>query len=441
MEFPAASAEKAVVEYDLEVAEIHPALPGLTENPLYDGYRRNFLNLLQMNPRIKTLANNSSSDVCGFCFWQYSELARQAPPLADGLTALDLIRVSMERIFDGGLSYGQVGYVATPENPDVAPWLSPYDSIDTLPSFLIASGQYITGSGDWAWAAAHFERLLTMGRTMLAEDTDHDGLIKYPLSGNAGSWRVKTNRPRPANWWDTIGFGHEDAYGNALAFRACELMSEVSRNLGRENEAREFAQAAQRIKAAYYPTFYNPETGVLAGWKSQDGKLHDYWFTFVNGMAISFGLVEQREANAIMDRMLAKMKSVGFDRFDLGLPGNLIPVRQEDYREDEQRFGGSKNADGSDGFGFYENGAATPCHAYWFVKALYKLGRIEDARRVYYPMLRAYREGTFQGFGENGMSRDWRDWKGVCSGYEGFLCDGYLGLLAVEDDVRAGTRK
>ena len=48
-------------------------------------------------------------------------------------------------------------------------------------------------------------------------------------------------------------------------------------------------------------TFYNPETGVLAGWKSADGQLHDYYFTFVNGIAISYDLIEQQQAHAIMD--------------------------------------------------------------------------------------------------------------------------------------------
>ena len=63
---------------------------------------------------------------------------------------------------------------------------------------------------------------------------------------------------------------------------------------------------------AYFKTFYNPATGVLAGWKSADGQLHDYYFLFVNGIAIHYGLVPKDQANAIMDRLLAKMKAVGY---------------------------------------------------------------------------------------------------------------------------------
>jgi hypothetical protein len=42
---------------------------------------------------------------------------------------------------------------------------------------------------------------------------------------------------------------------------------------------------------------------VLAGWKSADGQLHNYWFTFVQGTAITYGLVDDKLANDIMNRM------------------------------------------------------------------------------------------------------------------------------------------
>ena len=119
--------------------------------------------------------------------------------------------------------------------------------------------------------------------------------------------------------------------------------------------------------------------------------------------------------------------------------GNLVPVRREDYTDGRRIFGGSTSADGSDGFQIYENGAATPCHAYWFVEALYKLGRVEDARRIYYPMLRSFATGDFQGFAPNGLSKDWRGWNGNATGYEGYLSDGYLAILAVAEDLKAGS--
>mgnify|MGYP000919638575 CR=1 FL=1 len=125
---------------------------------------------------------------------------------------------------------------------------------------------------------------------------------------------------------------------------------------------------------------------------------------------------------------------------DLGLPGNLVPVKKGDYADHDtppQVHGVPRNEDGSDGFQYYENGGATGCWAYYTVKALYKLGRVEDARRIYHPMLEGYAKGEFQGFDSSGMSRDWRDWKGGGHGYEGLLVDNYHALLAVLDDVKA----
>ena len=56
------------------------------------------------------LANNASSDPCAFTLFEYSDLARHTPPLADGLTANDLIRMTLDRYLAGAKGYGQAGY-------------------------------------------------------------------------------------------------------------------------------------------------------------------------------------------------------------------------------------------------------------------------------------------------------------------------------------------
>ena len=426
------------MDYRLEVAAIYPKLAGIENNPRYDGFRRDFLNLFQVNPRVQMLANNSSSDPVAFTVYAYAEMARHAPPLADGLSCLDLVRMTLDRYLAGAKGYGQAGYRDAEGDGELIPWPNPTNSLDSFPSLLIAACNYTQGAGDWVWARNHYDELAAWGREMMAADKDGNGLIEFPGSGNYGD-RPNQAR-RPANWWDTINFGHEDAYSNALAYRACVMMAEMARKLERGEDAEFFKARAAKLRAAYAPAFLNPATGVLAGWKSADGKLHDYWFTFVNGVAITYGLVNAKDANAIMDRMLAKMKEVGYARFDLGLPGNLVPVRKGDYifqNTPPTRYGEPKMEDGSDGFQFYENGGASGCHVYFTLKALYKLGRVEDARRIFYPMLAGYSAGNFHGFCENGMSKDWRDWQGGGHGYEGLLVDNYMALLAVLDDLNA----
>ncbi len=208
-------------------------------------------------------------------------------------------------------------------------------------------------------------------------------------------------------------------------------MAALAKRQDKADDTARYAAAADKLRDAYFKNFYNPATGILAGWKSADGKLHDYYFLPVNGIAIHYGLVPKNEANAIMDKLMAKMKAVGFTRFDLGLPGNLIPVARKDYVDLNRRFGGSDKEDGSDGFQIYENGGATACHAFHTLAALYDLGRRDEADKILFPMLDSFEKGGFEGVGHNGMSNDWKAWDGTPWGYEGFLTDNYYALLAV----------
>jgi hypothetical protein len=436
--FPPATAAWPRVEYRLEIAAIFPKVKGSMGDPLYDGFRRDFLNIFQVNPRVQMLANNASSDPVAFTLFKYAEVARLAPPLVEGLTALDLVRMTLDRYLAGAKGYGQIGYAPVPDGADIIGWQTPWNALDSNPSLIIAAGNYIEGAPDWRWARANYNGLLAWAREMMAGDRDGNGLIEYPGSGNLGD--RPTAERRPANWWDTINFGHEDAYANALAYRACHLFAAVARRLGHPADADFFTARAAKLRAAYLPAFLNPATGVLAGWRSQDGQLHDYWFTFVSGVAITYGLVDEKDATAIMDRLLSKMSAVGYTNFSLGLPGNLIPVRKGDYvlhNSPPTKFGEPSLDDGSDGFQFYENGGATGCFTYFTIKALFKLNRRGDAQRIFHPMLAGYAAGNFQGFCDDGMSKDWRDWRGGCHGYEGLLVDNYLALLAVFDDLSA----
>jgi len=418
--FPAATATQPQIEYDLEVVAIYPGSPELARDPRFDGFRRNWLNIFQLNPRLRVLANHAASDPCAFTIFEYSSVAVSTPPLAPGLTALDMIRQSLDRYLGGMKAYGMRGYEDNPH----------YDYLDTYPSLVIAAGDYVHGSKDHAWLAKNYAGVKEWATKMLAMDVDGDGLLEYPMSGNYNSWPAKIE-VRPANWWDTIGFGHKDAYSNALAYHALVNMADLAGQANQPEDARQYSSRAEKLRAVYFDTFYNNQTGVLAGWKSADGNLHDYYFTFVNSVAITYGLVPRDKANLIMDRLLAKIKEVGYTHFDYGLPGNLVPIRRGDSVTLDHRWGGPQKEDGSDGFQIYENGGATACYAYFTLQALYQLGRHKEADAMLFPMLEGFERGGFQGFGPNGMTYDWKAWDGTPHGYEGLLVDGYQALLAV----------
>ncbi|MCX6622223.1 MAG: hypothetical protein NTY38_14370 [Acidobacteria bacterium] len=381
-------------EYDWEIVTLYPGPPALAKDARFDAYRRGFFTILQLNPRVRSLANHSASDPAALTFFQYSMVARYTPPLAEGLKAMDLVRFTLDRHLAGYRSYGMSNYN---EGGDRGKVSYPWDSLDTHPSLVSTAVDYVEATGDRAWLEKNYAGVRAWAERMVAFDTDHDGLIESPLSGNSGTWKEPWPH-RPANWWDTVGYGHKDAYSNALAYRAFQGMSRLAQMAGKEGDAAAYRKCAEALKAAYVKTFYKPE----------------------------------ELANRIMDRMLAKMKEVGFTRFDLGLPGNLIPVRREDYVESPLRFGGPTKEDGSDGFQIYENGGATACHVYWTIQALYNLGRRADAEKILFPLLAAFEEGKFQGRGPDGANTyDWKAWDGTPHGYEGLLVDNYLALLAV----------
>ena len=147
--------------------------------------------------------------------------------------------------------------------------------------------------------------------------------------------------------------------------------------LEKQEDAASYTAAAEKLRNVFYKNCFDPATGVLGGWRSADGELHDYYFLWVNGIAIHYGLVRGPEANSIMDKLMAKMKSVGYDKFKMGLPGNLITVALKDYvhKAPDGHHGGGVLADNSDGFQNYENGGATGCFAFFTLAALYDLGR------------------------------------------------------------------
>ncbi|HZZ20399.1 MAG TPA: amylo-alpha-1,6-glucosidase [Opitutaceae bacterium] len=416
--FPAADEAHPKIAYRWTFGSVYPEVTGTSVDRRYDGFRRNWLNIFQLNPSRRLLSNNTNSDVCGFCYYEYADIALETPPLVGDLRAIDIVRQSLDQILAGTKAYGMPGYGDFPENTS-----------DTAPSLLIAAYDCVQGRDDKAWLAEHYGQLRAIADKMLATDTDKDGLVKYAVSGNSGSWNEGQPRVRPSNWWDTIGFGHEDAYSNALAYRALRAMAVMAQQ-GHGSDSPRYERAAEKLKAAYFPAFYNPSSGLLAGWRSSDGAIHDYAFTFVNGIAVLYGLVPDDKAAAVMDRLWDKMREVGYTNFRMGLPGNLVPVARKDYAHKDPRYGGGKREDNADGFQVYENGGATACYSYFTIAAFERVGEHERAKQILLPILGAFDAREFEGSGANHMTNDWRRWDGTSEGYEGFLTDNYYTVLA-----------
>lgn len=398
-------------ELDMQATEIYPERELVDADPKLAGVKRGWMNIFGFRPDRPCLGNNVVSDQAMFCMYEYADQALYTPPLFKGLTALDLVRTSLDYYFDGGLGYGKDSGVFQ----------------DTDPAIVISAWDYATGRRDLAWLKRRLPDIEKYAYHIVACQPGPDELpqsTRHGISGSgpdgAGEWS--------SNWWDVVSFGGNDAYSIALDYRAFRCMSDIERRCGNPDKEKFFAARAQGIKDLYFKTFFNPATGILAGWRSTDGKLHDYWFTFVNGIAISYGLVPREQADAIMTKFLAKMREVGYTNFKIGLPGNLIPVLRKDYAGGGV-FGQPYKDDGSDSFQSYQNGGATGGFAYFTLQALYSLGRTDDADRIFDAMLQGYEDGVFQDGIGSGV--DWKRWDGTPCGYEGLLTDSYYALTAL----------
>ncbi len=301
-------------DFTFSVETIPMAAPALVAaEPRLWALPRHWLTGLQYRPDVGLLANNIVSEPCANCLSYQSNLAVFTPPLPGGLHAMDVVRASLDRWLAGQQGYG----MGMMDGPPVL-WISAWDVIFT--------------TGDKRLLHRWLPALERLASEWKQRDVDNNGLYESSLSGNRGDWRG------PCNAWDCVNFGHEDAYSLSLGYRGLRCLADLERLAGRTAQAKVYDRDADRIRAAYVPTFLNPKTGILAGWKSRDGQLHDYWFTMVNGMAISLGLVPDDVANKIMDRIMAKMREVGYTRFDLGLPWQFgshsqerLPARARQY--------------------------------------------------------------------------------------------------------------
>jgi hypothetical protein len=413
-----------------------PAPSGLRDLSWWRRARRGWLNALQ--PCAKwgeqgkpfsappgILGNNALSDPASVSLWFYADQAFWIPEIAPGISVNPLVRRSIDYWLDHRMRRNERGELTG----EITGYWDYGNFLDANAGPLIAAWDYVESSGDVAWLKRRIEQLERVADFLARRDVDGDGLIEATQSGNANSLRQPN---RSCAWWDALNCGHKDGYCNALAYRAFCCLAALEGRLGRPPQRARYRDLAARLRSAYAATLYNPQTGWLAWWKSQDGQLHDYASPTLNGIAIEYGLVAPQQGREILGRLRAKMEEAGFRRFDLGVPPMLLPVRRSDYLLPEA-IGCPQHEDGGDTFGQYMNGGITAGHVLHFLAAHYVVGEAAPADAILRAMLERQAWGGFQNGVQDAGGRgiDWTTWDGRPSGYEGYLADSFRFLQAV----------
>jgi hypothetical protein len=187
------------------------------------------------------------------------------------------------------------------------------------------------------------------------------------------------------------------------------------------------SQAAEQLKSSFLPTFLNPDTGLIAAWKSLDGKLHDNASTYINAQAICYGLVNDSQAKEMLSNLENLRKRLGYDDFTFGIPVNLKPIPRSDYLPNS--YGSPLRDDGLDTFGMYCKGRLVTVFAGFYLKALSLHGFIATADQICDQLLESYGKGIFEGVSGSGTEFFTPD--GSPCGYEGTLVHGYHTLMAI----------
>lgn len=428
-----------VVALSLEPVYL-PTPTGLQDRSLWRAGRRGWFNAFEPSAKWNDwgygerkfgapagiLANNVISDPVSCLIHIWGDQALLTPALPGGISVTDLVRRTVDWWLD---------HRTKPTGEVIAYW-DYADMLDTNASMLIAAWDYVEATGDRAWLARRLERLEFIADYLVKRDVDGDGLLESTHSGNYGTLIEPL---RGGSAYDTINSGHKDAYCNALAYRAFRCLADLERQLQRPEQQQQYTERADRLKAAYAKTFFNPATGWLAWWKSEDGELHDLASPMINSLAICYGLVEPSQGQQILDRLWSKIEAVGFKRFDLGVPLTLVPVRRGDYLIGLEGPGAPKKEDGSDGFGYYLNGGCCVSDAVYFITALHIAGEHARGDRILRAMVERQARGVFPNGGgfqngvinEGGRGAEFYNWEGKATGYEGHLTYSFSFLQAI----------
>jgi hypothetical protein len=386
------------------------------QEPRLSGLPKYSLNIAQWRVDQSVLANNIISQDCPLSVQFYAEMAVYAPVMKDGISPMALVVPTVDRYLDGlggHLMWHGFKVEVTPPGK----W---YASLESG-GFLINSAWYAVHTvGGKPLLERWLPRLEALAGHLEAHDTDGDGIVD---SGDRGHWFDNYKLPE----------GVREAHSTAVNYEAYLHMADLKIMAGRKELAAHYQKRAQLIKDNYLNMFYNPETGVIGGWRDVEGKLHDRMFPWINGYAICAGLVPDELANQIMDRLFAKMKEIGFTQFQYGLPTNLLPMGKDEMSHGYREWEG------------YMNGSITPPYSGYVIQALYKLRRREQAEELLWSQVASFDKGTFNaGIGILGPRRNpvgsaFYYWDGAKSNGIGYLPENwhaYAGIFAGHYGIR-----
>ncbi len=376
-----------------------------------DALNRTTLTSMTYRPDTATLSNNGNSMHCPISMDNWSGLAKRIGLILPGFHAMDMVKESLQRWLDGAPGYASGRML---DNNGFHQAEDEY--IMTGTASLLGLAEMLEYYGTSEWLDRFQNQIRNKLSLMKDRDVDNDGIVEssYRL-GVSGKHHWSTC------WFDVVSFGWKDAFSNTLLYTALKKLNEQFTRLNHPELTNGLEEWADKLQINFEPTFYNPDTGWLAGWRCKENKLHDHGFLFVNGAAVNAGLVSEKMANAMMQRLWKESQKVGLKDYQWGLPGNLWQIPDDDMVDIMHGVS----------MGHYANGGRTHSQSRHFVSALYRVGMEQEADSMLHQLCESMADCT--AFGGLNTGVDWRYWDGWPCGYEGLLTDQF-GILMVAMD-------
>ncbi len=396
--------------------ECYPHFEG-EDDPRYDGLKRNWLNSFALNRELFDMGDNIYFHGTGHLSMQMKSDLLQFVNEDD--EQFKIIRKAfegqIERSFkecqahDGEVS---VSYFRKEKEKGFG------CAVDSTPGAIIS----LVGISNWnlPFAKKLLPNALKAADYLLSRDIDDDGIFESPFPGDYMGQPSEFGQQ--CNWWDNFAFGHKDIYFNYLCHRALRELCGLLKRIRKGSVAEKYQKQLEKFDKNFFNTFYNPESTLMSGWISRNGKHHDYMFTFAVSMGIDEGLIPNKEGKRMLLLLLDEMKKEGYGDLRYGIPGNAKPVAQEDTIDWPCM---------SD-WGQYENGGLSGMNGFHFLTSMYKVGLESEADEIFKAILNTYEtQFTHSGLMPGYVSSvDWRTKNGVPCGYN-YLADNYYFLLAV----------
>jgi hypothetical protein len=388
--------------FELRLGALLP-VPAEREATLSEGLRRCWTaGFSAFRPEFGGFSNNAISTHCHVnqhTAFDYAAFTAQ-PPV--GPDPLGLVKFSVGRaLLDaGGYGYHRSLY------------------LDSDPILLSGAGRIVQRADDGAWLEQVAPGIRAAARRILGTFDAAAGMVVCrSLSGNSGSFRWSSNA------MDVIGFGHIDAYVNAWSYRGLKNAAALCARLGDEGLAGRCAATAAALAANYARQLLNPDTGWVSGWRSRDGRLHDYGFLWINGAACAFGVLDDATCRQALASLEARRAEVFPESGYQGLPLNLLPIAPDDHML--PRIGYQTRPT----YENYTDGALSPVFANYYLRALSRCGLAAAARALCDSLERGFASGLFHG--PYGTGKEFMTWTGADSGYEGTFGPNSAPLYAI----------